>query len=151
MDINATLGGEENKIELTKSSLYYLKETRKWTKFLSILGFVFIGLMIIVSISFGSLMSNFAGEGVEPPFPSFAMFIIYLIIGAIYFFPVFYLFKFTSHIKSGLERRSSEQFNNAFKYLKSHFEFVGVLVIIGLGIYALVFLGLIIGGAISLL
>ena len=60
---------EENKIEASKEeqasasltisieAINSLTETAKWTKFLSILGFIFIGLIVVMAFFAGSMMS----------------------------------------------------------------------------------------------
>ena len=77
-------------LELTKQSLSYLNETRKWTMFLAILGFVFLGIMVVFSLSFGAIFSSISGEQTELPFPGFLFGFIYLILAAVYFFPILF-------------------------------------------------------------
>ena len=126
-------------MNITEKAKHSLNETRKWTFFLSILGFVFIGLIIIGGFSIGSIMSAVSDESL--PIPGYAMGFFYLVFGALYFFPIFYLFKFSTHMKEALLHKTEESIEDAFLNLKSHYKFVGVLMIIMLSIYLLFGIG----------
>jgi len=137
---------EKNQIEATqinipKQSINDLLETGKWTKFLSILGFVFVGLMVILSFFIGTLLSGIAGEESALPIPGFMMGFLYLLLAGIYFFPILYLFKFSTNIKKALTTNDYEGFNLAISNLKSHYKFVGILTIIMLALYFFIFVG----------
>lgn len=119
-------------IELTKESIFYYDQIRKWTTFFSILGFVFIGLMSIFGIFAGSIFSKF-GQ-VNPGFSYFFGF-VYLIFAVIYFFPVLYLYRFSVSSGRAIKNRDSNEIVKAFKNLKSHYQFIGILVIILLALY----------------
>ena len=61
---------ENRKIEIGQESLGYLNTTRKWTMFFAILGFIFLGLMLIIGLLAGSFLTAFTSkmsgaEGVE--------------------------------------------------------------------------------------
>ena len=150
-DLNQFENGKDTSLELTKQSLSYLNETRKWTMFLAILGFVFLGIMVIFSLSFSAIFSSFSGEQAELPFPGFLIGFIYLILAGVYFFPILYLYKFSSFIKDGILNSSSDQINLAFQNLKSHYKFMGILVIVMLAFYAFALVMVMAGGLISML
>ncbi|HMV08917.1 MAG TPA: DUF5362 family protein [Cyclobacteriaceae bacterium] len=69
--------------------------------------------------------------------------VLYLAMAVLYFFPIYYLFQFSSKIKAALQTQSSELLEQAFSNLKSHYKFMGILLIIVLGLYAI---ALIFGG-----
>jgi len=52
---------EKNEMVLDKKSLTFLTETRKWTMFLAILGFIFIGLLAIIVLIVGLVGAGFGG------------------------------------------------------------------------------------------
>ena len=84
--------GIYSNMELTSQAIASLNETRKWTMFLSILSFIFLGfflLIMIVSLFMTSLIPV-PGAQVGP-----IMILPFLIIIAIYFFPIFFLFQFS--------------------------------------------------------
>jgi hypothetical protein len=46
-----------NELIISKKSENYLNETERWTKFLSIVGFVLVGIMVIVALFASSIFS----------------------------------------------------------------------------------------------
>jgi len=119
-------------IEIEKEGLMHLFETRKWTMFLSVLGFIFIGLMMIAALVVLTVSSKGFGFGI-------AFFIMMLIFIVIYFFPIYYLFKFSELSKIALSTKDNSQLTNALMYLKKHYQYMGILTIIGLSFYLLMF------------
>ena len=114
----------------------YLSETGKWGKFLAILGFCLIGLMVIGGLFAGTLISSMGGG--ELPYPSFLITIFYFLGGLLYFFPVYYLFKFSNQIRAALVNKSIHDLDSAFENLKSHYKFIGIFTIIILSFYILI-------------
>lgn len=132
---------------LTTASISYLKETAKWCQFLSILGFIFLGFICIAAIGmilFGSALNSTLAAaqayrgGVA--FPTNLIALFYLIIGALYFFPIYYLYNFASKMKKATFSGGSHEIEEAFKNLKSHYKFVGIFTIVVLSFYILIFL-----------
>ena len=135
---NRTEGREAVDINLPAQSVVYLNETRKWTTFLSILGFIFTGFLVVLAIVFGVVPELMGPLGSLTPGWVFTC--IYLVLAVIYFFPIYYLFKFSSWSKKALFSNEPNDLNNAFRYLKSHYRFMGILTIVLLGIYMLGFI-----------
>ena len=121
---------------LDKKSLTYLTEIRKWTMFLSILGFIFIGLLAIIVLIVGLVGAGFGGlmGGSE----ILIILLVYIIIGVLYFFPIYYLLKFSVNMKKAIEQAEQKDFTVAFEYLKSHYKFIGILTIVVLSLYILI-------------
>lgn len=91
---------ELEQLTLTGASKTFLKETAKWTKFLAILGFVFICFMLVLAI-FTTTIYEYAVI-IKPDLPrglGLVMMITYLLLAFIYFFPVYYLLKFSNQLK----------------------------------------------------
>lgn len=138
---------ESNDMALTPGSKMFLKETAGWTKFISIVGFVMLGLMVILSLFAGSLFGEaMEVSGMEMIGGAFLT-VFYLGIAVLYFFPIYYLFQFSAKMKAALQEQSSDLLQLAFENLKSHYKFMGILLIIGLGFYAI---ALVIGGIAAL-
>ena len=135
----------ETELSISESSINYLKETSKWTKFLSIVGFVFIGLIVIMALFAGSIFSSLpAGQGNNMPQGfGFLFGFIYLLIGLLYFFPTWYLFNFSKKLKLALIEGSNEALNNSLSNQKSFYKFWGILMIVMISIY--VFFGMFAG------
>ena len=115
----------------------FLSEIGKWSKFLSIVGFIGIGFLIIVAIFFlqfvGDLPRGLNGQEKIVP-------LVYIIMAALYFFPVYYLYKFSDKIKIGIAKRDESSLTDGFEYFKSHYKFLGVMTIVILSIYVLIFI-----------
>ena len=128
-------------IELTAEAISYLDEIRKWSNLFSIIGFIGIGLLVIFGIFAGSLFSSLGYPYSSSNFPSVIIGVIYIVMAVIYIFPVYYLYKFSVFCKQAISQKDNETMTSAFKNLKSHFKFMGIMMIIILSIY--VFAGLI--------
>ena len=130
---------EKNEIVLDKKSLTYLTETRKWTMFFAVLGFIFIGLMVLGALFL--MVFGMAGHGFgsnRGAMVGGAMSIVYLLFGFLYFFPIYYLLKFSVNMKKAIEQNEHKDFAVAFEYLKSHYKFIGILTIVILSLYILI-------------
>ena len=131
---------------LSSKSISFLKETAKWSKFLSIIGFVFLGLMVIGAISiliFGSNLNSTlsASRGFnQSAFPTTLVAFLYLVMAVLYFFPILYLYNFATKMKNALQMNDNNLIESAFENLKSHYKFIGIFTIVILAIYALIFL-----------
>ena len=133
-------------LQIDQQSIGYLSETARWSKFLSIVGFVVCGLMVIFSLFFGSIMSVISKIGSNSDsfnssavagFYSYGITIVYIIIALLYFFPCLYLFNFSSKMQTALRNNDQLNLNAALGNLKSCFKFVGILTIVVLSFYML--------------
>jgi heme/copper-type cytochrome/quinol oxidase subunit 2 len=149
---------ENGKIEIGQESLGYLNTTRKWTMFFAILGFVFLGIMLIIGLLAGSFLSTFTSkmpgmEGVEGVraaggIASVFIFIFLLIFAVIYFFPLLFLFRASRHTKNAVANLDPNELQLGFKNMKSYWTYIGILIIICLAVYLLVLI--IAGGSLAL-
>ena len=139
---------EDSELQLNDSAKGFLKETAKWTYFLSILGFIGIGLIVLLALFAGALFA-FIGNLIQETHNlgwvggSFIS-VIYLIIAAIYFFPIYYLYNFSSKLKIALKNNDSAILANSFENLKSHYKYIGIASLIILSFYALILLGMVV-------
>ena len=126
-------------VSLNDEMRTYLEETAKWTYFLSILGFVFLGFIVIgalfAGLIFGSL-SQELGYGLSGGLIS----LIYLSVALLFFFPVLYLFRFSTKAKTAVRTGNDGELTDAFQNLRSHYKFIGILTIVMLGLYVVFFL-----------
>lgn len=126
-------------MQLTDQAKKYLLEASKWANFIAIVGFIAIGLLIIMSFSIGSIMANLPEGslgGLSPKFFSF----FYLIAAGIYFIPVFFLFQFGQKTKQAILENDHNLLTFGLKKLRSHYKFVGILFIIFISLYLLLIL-----------
>lgn len=126
----------------------FLREIAKWTNFIAIVGFIVVGLMVIGALSVGVFMSSFNSmTDMGIPFPPGLLSVVYIIIALVYFFPIYHLYKFSAKIRRGLGSQNEAEVTEAFRFLKSHYKFIGILLIIVLSLYGLLFLIGLLGGA----
>ena len=141
---------ENLEMKLNESAKDFLKETAKWAYFLSILGYFGIGFIVLAGLFAGTLFSamgkmNPAMSSMGSSF-GIVMTVVYVLIGAIYFFPVYYLNKFASNAKMACATNDSEKLTLSFQYLKSHYKFIGIMTLVVFSLYLLMIIGAVIGG-----
>lgn len=125
----------------------YLMETAKWGKFLAIVGYVGIGMMILLALFVMVGTSQF-GNMIGTEVPMGAIGLIYIVLAAVYFFPVYYLHQFSIKTKRGLESQDLENLTSGFQNLKSLYKFMGIFMIVILSLYALILLFAVLGAAV---
>jgi len=139
MEINTKI----RKIEIEQESLNYLNTTRKWAMFFSIIGFIFLGILLVAGLVAGTFLSVFNSPEMGGGIPQVLVFALVFILALVYFFPILFLFRFSKHTANAVQTLSKEELNKAFRSLKSYFVYIGVLLIIVLVIY---FIGLVVAG-----
>ncbi|MBN2892827.1 MAG: hypothetical protein JXL97_13245 [Bacteroidales bacterium] len=131
-------------LNISEMAMDYLYSTAKWAKFLSILGLISLGLIVVVGFSMGTIFGKLGGEYAAIPTTMFG--IMYLFMAGIYLYPVLAMLKFANFSKSAYLDNNSENLTEAFRNLKGAYQYVGILTIIGLSLYALgIFVFLIFG------
>ena len=131
-------------LHIDPAGLAALSETAKWGKFLSIVGFILTGLLVIAAFTMGTLFASLGSVyGTTPGFftGGFIM-VMYLFIAALFFIPNLYLFFFANRLKKSLVSNDQELLSSAFAAQRTVFKFMGIVTIIYL---ALVALGMVIG------
>lgn len=137
-----------NELGISSENQQILGTIAKWTKFLSVLGFIFLGLSVIFILSAGILisLSNNYMESTSVSYPyhpgvfSWFYAAIYLIIIAIYFIPVYFLYRFSVNTKNALKLNDAVTLTKAFNFLKKHYVFIGIMTIVVLAFYLAAFL-----------
>ncbi len=176
-----TDGSSSGNSVLSHADAEALRGTAKWAKFLSIVGFVMIGLLVIIALFAGSMMANMANmmgggtasqmedmrelqeqmqsmegmEGVDlsgmeeyqetaaatSAASAVTFTIIFLLSAALYFFPTLMLYQFaTRTLKSVNGPMDATTFTSALNSHRRFYKFMGILMIIALCIYALMFI-----------
>lgn len=124
-----------------------LVSASKWAKFLAIVGFIFLGLMVLMGFSMGAFMALFTTEEMSIPFSPALFGFIYLFFAIIYFFPLLYLYQFASRAQKSARDMDSMELSGSLMKLNAHFRYVSILVIILLCLYVLIFIiALLMGG-----
>ena len=142
-------GINENDLRLSQASQDALMATAKWGRFIAIVGFVFIGLLVVLSIFMGlSMAAAPAAEGnyFSGSFVGGGMAFMYMLMAVIYFFPTLYLYRFSSRVKEAVLRQDEFSLESGLFNLKYCFRFIGIMTIVFLVLYALGFGGAILFG-----
>jgi hypothetical protein len=143
----------ETGLALTFEGQTYLREAGKWAGFLSIVGFIFCGLFLIIALFIGTIFS-FLGQlspayAQLPTFVGVIVAIVLILFDLIYFFLSLYLYQFSSRIKKGIVFTDHFHLNQGMGKLKSFFKMTGIITIIFLSLYALEFIVVLIAGIAS--
>lgn len=121
----------ETKID--ESAKAHLLETTRWTKFIAIMGFILIGLFLLLAITIlasGPMMSSSPGAlGADL---NTGMGITYIAITFFYVYPIYALLKFSRSMKRGLNNGNQDLINEGFRYQKAMYRYIGILTIISL-------------------
>ncbi len=141
----------EPKLEIDDSTKNYMLQCAKWSKFLSIVGFVFLALGGII-VFFALLVNayDFSKAFSSNVLPIWFWFIYISFLIACFvvgFYVTLAMFKFATSLKIAVQHNDSDHLNDSFRNLKNYFKVNGVFVIIFLSIYALM---LIIGVVVAL-
>jgi hypothetical protein len=118
----------------------YLLETARWAKLLAIIGFVATGLIAIMALFAGTLISAvgmFSGSGNLGPTAGIGLTVFYLLVALLVFIPSLYLFRFSGKTGASLTIANESGFTEAMMNLKSYFKFNGIIAIVVICFYTL--------------
>lgn len=126
-----------NALTVTESMKYDLLCAAKWAKFLCIVGCVGVAIMLIASLGMiviGGLLTK-----VFPDMPfGPALGFLYLIIAALYIYPLMKGFQFANATKAACLYNDQYQLARGVTGLKDLIKFTGILTIVVLSIYAII-------------
>jgi len=146
----------EEKLTLNDLAIDALKTSAKWCMFLAIIGFIFIGLMVVagafmsVAMSampddpYGGAMGMGAFNTIKGYFG-----ILYILLALIYFFPVYYLFNYATGARKAIDGNNSDALTTALVNLKSHHKFLGIFMIITIVVYIIAIISVVVFAASS--
>jgi hypothetical protein len=142
-EVNATsrqsVENKEKLPEITLQSLSYLNVAAKWAKFLSVIGFVSVGILSLLGIFMAITLSISDRVAALPfPFPKGLIGLVYIIIAVIYFFPALYLYRFSESATRSLLLKDTPSLTEALHNLKKTFQFVGIATIVAISLYILI-------------
>jgi len=118
----------------------FLAEIAKWAKFLSILGFIGAGFMVLAGLFMGTFMGAMSGLADDPAmamFPTTMFSIIYIAMAALIIIPTLYHYRFATKTQRALKSNDENLLTEALGNLKSYYKFYGIMMAIIMGFYAL--------------
>jgi hypothetical protein len=125
----------EADITLTSMAQRYLNQTRPWVRFLSIMMFIGVVIMIlsgVVMLAWGVVgqLSPIGRTFPMPPGRAALLGLLYFILAILYIPPGVFLFRYASAIKFLESNRTAQALENALKRQKSFWRFVGIVTVI---------------------
>lgn len=132
MEENSSLFG----LSIDSASKEHLTEAARWARFLSIVGFISLGLLVVLGIATSATLSRMSDAYGAPRGMGTAVgttsAVLYIIMAVIYFFPLLYLFRFANAMQAALRANDQERLTVSFQNLKSCLRYVGILTVIAL-------------------
>lgn len=125
----------------------HLSETARWARFLAIVGMISLVLMVVFglvySIWLSSMVSSMQGRyGVQAPGAytgglAVGAAFMFIVMAVIAFFPMLYMLRFANQMKAALYSNDQENLNSSFQNLKRYFRYVGIITLIGIGLWVI--------------
>ncbi len=126
---------EVKNIEIDQKDLKHLNKTRKWTMFIAIIGFILLGLIIVIGGIAGTFLSVFNSGEQGVSVPLVLAIIMVVVFFCVCFFPGMFLFRFSKQIRKAVKNHDKKELSNALRNLKYFFVYLGILIILILTFY----------------
>ncbi len=131
----------------------HLSETAKWARFLAIAGMIVVLLVLAFTIYSVTVLGGVGlpGSNDLSGNPNFVNSMRIGAIGgaivmlAIAFFPLLFLLRFANGMRSAIASNDQNRLNAAFQNLKIYFRYLGIVVLIVMILYTLIFVFAIMG------
>ena len=130
------------RIEVDETCKNTMLEMARWTKFLGILGFIFLAIILLACIGVAASFSTLSGQYGEllGSMGAAGFIFIYLFTAAIVFYPTYALYRYSVTIKKAVLASNQQLFNNAVRYLKNMFKYQAILAITIIAVYGVLIL-----------
>lgn len=116
---------------------HILKETVRWSRFLSIVGFVGLSLLVLIFALAGTALLT-AFSRLTPDIAALAglggavMIVIVLVVLAVFGYVVYMLYRFSVLTRRGIDQQDQAIFAEGMKCLKRYFFVSGILALLSL-------------------
>ncbi len=124
--------GESSGLSINPELQDHLSVICKWAKFLAIIGIIFICLGFISMLLAGGAMATLLASSTVGMGAAIGPMITigFLLIIAMYFVPVLYLYRFSNKTKQGIQFTNQELLNGGMNNFRKFWKFVGILTIV---------------------
>jgi len=141
-------GGADPKLDRT---VIMLRQTKPWVRFISVMSFVgsafmvLAGLLMIVAkpLGFGAAVARFDGGF------GAVVGVVYIIMALFYIIPAVFLWRYADRIALFVREGSTGALASALEAQKSFWKFAGIVMLVVIAIYALIFVVAIVGGIVA--
>lgn len=121
-------------VPVTPLMIEHLRATKPWVRLISVIMFISVGFMFLAGIIMMFMPSPSGMGGFGPMIGIF-----YLLLGGLYLVPAFFLHQYASSIWDLLQGGGDVAMEAALGSQKSFWRFVGILTLVIICIYALIF------------
>ena len=123
----------------------HLSETARWARFLAIVGLIGVVLLVIGGVVYAIWMTSVMRsaedkDGVTTGYTTgftAASAIFLIVMAAVAFFPMLFMLRFANQMRAAINGNDQENLNNSFQNLKISFRYLGIITILGLGLWVL--------------
>jgi len=129
--------GSQSGLRITSSIRRNWHATSRWAMFFAVLGFLYLGLVALSLLSIATLGGTEAA----------VMIFMVLFIGALVFIPTWFMFQFSQNIIKGVSGNDMHATETGFSFLKRFYQYIGILTLVILGLYAILLLFMVVGMA----
>lgn len=137
--------------EINAASLKSLEYAAKWSKFLSIIGFIVTAFMLVVGIvlfiAYGPLVGEHARGAFDFSPKLFSGLIIFFALFG--FYPVYLLNSFSNFANKTAANPDIISLNKALRNLSSHFKVIGIYTVSILLVYTLLLIIIFVSGTVG--
>ena len=137
-------------LKLDELGKAHLLETARWAKFLAIMGICFMGLYLLAGIGIATAIANMPELGtITKGLGASGVFLLYSLVAFIGIYPLYALLKYSILIKRAIKSTNQEMLNRALKFHRNYYRYNGMIMLIMIGLYALVFVMMIVVGGMA--
>ena len=124
-----------------------LSQTKPWVRFISVMMFLGCGFMVLGGV--GLIIGSAAGGFGMPGVTGFIIGGVYIVMALFYIVPAIFLWMYADRIKLFVQERSTGTLASALEAQKSFWKFVGIIMLIVIAIYAVIFVFALVGGVVA--
>ena len=139
---------------VSQGVIQQLAGTKGWVRFISVLMFIGAGLMLLFALLMMAMGNAMANATKSPMFGGgMGIFLaaIYGVFAFIYIFPALKLWKYATCIGNLISTGSITDLESALNEQRSFWKFIGMIFLVIISLYALIFIGVFVIGGIGAL
>ncbi len=146
MEIEQSNSNQEPNTDLilTQNSIYFLRNTSPWMKFVSLAGI----MMCLILVGFAIIIIQAPVEATNPYLAKLGsglknfVAVIDIFIAIILIFPCIYLLRYSNRIKKFIKTNNSIAFEKALSMQRKFWKYIGILTIIYVSIFGITIIGM---------
>jgi hypothetical protein len=101
-----------------------LQQTQPWARFMGIVGFVMVGLMVLIGVAAGA--AGIATGDAEAA----VLLVIYPLIALLYIFPSLHLVRYANRIRDFVAHGQQSQLEAALEAQRAFWKFIGIVTLV---------------------